>query len=124
MSTTPHFLFTPFRLDPDNARLWHGAQVLALRPKAFAVLQYLVTHPNQLVTKHALLEAVWPATTVSDAVLKVCIDEIRKVLGDMAKAPRFIATVHSVLLCRGRPALLGLSEVADEKLPPDVVTWP
>jgi DNA-binding winged helix-turn-helix (wHTH) protein len=58
------------------------------------VLQYLVTHAGQLVTKEALLAAVWPKMTVSEAVLKVCLSEIRKALGDAAKTPQCIATVH------------------------------
>ena len=46
MSPPPLFLFAPFRLDPINARLWCGAQVLTLTPKAFAVLHYLVEDCN------------------------------------------------------------------------------
>jgi DNA-binding winged helix-turn-helix (wHTH) protein len=68
--------------------------MLTLTPKAFAVLQYLVTHAGQLVTKEALLAAVWPKMTVSEAVLKVYLSEIRKALGDTVKTPRCIATVH------------------------------
>jgi len=68
--------------------------MLTLTPKAFTVLQYLVAHSGQLVTKEALLSAVWPEMTVSEAVLKVCLSEIRKALGDIVKTPRFIATVH------------------------------
>jgi DNA-binding winged helix-turn-helix (wHTH) protein/predicted ATPase len=94
MSPEPQFLFAPFRLDPTNARLWCRAQALTLTPKAFAVLHQLVAHAGQLVTKEALLDAVWPDTAVSEAVLKVCIGEIRKTLGDAAKAPQFIATVY------------------------------
>ena len=94
MSPTPQFLFASFRLDPANARLWCGTQALALTPKAFAVLQHLVEHAGQLVTKEALLDAVWPDTMVSEAVLKVCIGEIRKALGDAPKTPQFIATVY------------------------------
>src|SRR5262245_33044472 len=94
MLPSSQFLFAPFRLDPGNACLWRGTQMLALRPKAFAVLQCLVAHAGQLVTKDTLLKAVWPDIAVSDAVLKVCIDEIRKVLGDPVRAPQFIATVH------------------------------
>jgi hypothetical protein len=40
-----------------------------LTPKSFASLQYLVVQPGQLVTKEALLGAVWPETAVSEAVL-------------------------------------------------------
>jgi len=86
--------FPPFRLDPDNACLWRGTKAVRLTPKAFAVLQCLAERHGQLVTKDVLLESVWPATAVGDAVLKVCVREIRKALGDRVGAPRFVATVH------------------------------
>jgi DNA-binding winged helix-turn-helix (wHTH) protein len=94
MDSARQWLFGPFRLDPDNATLWRGEQVIALKPKTFAVLHDLVAHAGHLVTQEALFEAVWPDAAVGDAVLKVCIAEIRKALGDTVKAPRFIATVH------------------------------
>ena len=90
---SPQWLFGGFRLDPDNACLWRGAQAVVLTPKAFEVLHYLVTHPDRLVTKDTLLDAVWPETAVSDAVVRVAIGELRRTLGDTVRAPRFIATV-------------------------------
>ena len=69
-------------------------QALSLTPKTFAVLQSLVEHSGHLVTKAAILAAVWPETAVGEAVLKVCVRELRQALGDSAQAPRFIATVH------------------------------
>jgi DNA-binding winged helix-turn-helix (wHTH) protein len=94
MPPPPQWFFGAFRLDVENACLWHGAQRVVLKPKAFAVLHHLVTHADRLVTKEALFEAVWPDTAVGDAVLKVYINELRKALGDTAKTPQFIATVH------------------------------
>jgi len=94
MSVTQQMMFKPFRLDPDNACLWRGGQRVSLTPKAFMVLLHLVRHPGQLVTKDALLEAVWPDAMVGDAVLKVCIREIRQALGDTVKTPQFIATEY------------------------------
>jgi class 3 adenylate cyclase/DNA-binding winged helix-turn-helix (wHTH) protein len=93
MSTAPQWVFGPFRLDPEHACLWCAAQAIALPPKAFAVLHYLVTHPDRLVPKDELLDAVWPETAVSDAVVRVAIGALRKVLDDTAQTPRFIATV-------------------------------
>ena len=43
---SPQWCFADFRLDPDNACLWRGTQPIALTPKAFEVLHYLVTHPT------------------------------------------------------------------------------
>lgn len=86
--------FGPFRFDETNECLWQGSQPIPLRPKAFAVLKYLITHKGFLVTKQQLLHDVWPNTYVSDAVLKDCIRQLRQVLNDDAKAPQFIETSH------------------------------
>src|SRR5262249_59614278 len=92
--SSPQWRLGDFRLDPDNACLWRGTQPIALPPKAFDVLHYLVTHPDRLVTKDTLLDAVWPETAISDVVVRIAIGELRRALGDTAQAPRFIATVH------------------------------
>jgi DNA-binding winged helix-turn-helix (wHTH) protein len=93
MLSSLQWVFGPFRLDPAHACLWGAAQAIPLPPKVFAVLHYLVTHPDRLVTKDELLDAVWPETAVSDAVVRVAIGALRKVLGDRAQTPRYIATV-------------------------------
>ena len=87
-------LFPPFRLDPANAQLWRADEEISLRPKTFEVLRYLVDHPGQLVTKAALLDAVWPEVSVSDTMPASCVAELRRALNDDAKAPKFIETVH------------------------------
>jgi DNA-binding winged helix-turn-helix (wHTH) protein len=92
--SSPQWRFADFRLDPANACLWRGTQRMALTPKAFDVLHYLVTHADQLVPKDTLLDAVWPETAISDAVVRIAIGELRRALDDTAQAPRFIATVH------------------------------
>ena len=94
MKSGAQISFSPFRFDPGNECLWRGTRSIALKPKDFAVLQCLVDQPGQLVTKQELLDTVWSGTTVSEGVLKVCIRRIRRALGDTAKRPRFIETVH------------------------------
>src|SRR5215467_11697120 len=86
--------FGPFRLDLANAMLWRAEQPVTLRPKTFEVLVHLVTHAGQLVTKEALLDAIWPETAVGEGVLKTSMNELRRTLGETAKAPRWIVTVH------------------------------
>jgi DNA-binding winged helix-turn-helix (wHTH) protein len=94
MEYAPDLQFGAFRLALESEQLWCGTEVRRLRPKSFAVLRYLVQHPGRVVTKDELLEAVWPETVVTEGVLKTCIAQIRQVLGETAKAPRYIATVH------------------------------
>jgi DNA-binding winged helix-turn-helix (wHTH) protein/tetratricopeptide (TPR) repeat protein len=88
------FVFGPFRLDQRDERLWRGEEVLHLHPKPLAVLCRLVAQAGQLVTKDALLGTVWPETAVSESALTVAIRHLRRVLGDHARSPQFIETVH------------------------------
>jgi predicted ATPase len=93
MEQEQHLTFGPFRLDLTQRRLWRGDQVIALRPRSWAVLRYLVEHPGRLVTKAELHQHVWRGTHVTDTVLRVCIQEIRAALGDAAAAPQYLQTV-------------------------------
>jgi predicted ATPase/DNA-binding winged helix-turn-helix (wHTH) protein len=94
MSLKKQLNFGPFRFDETNECVWEGAKSIQLRPKAYAVLKYLLERPNALVTKQQLLDGVWRDTFVTDAVLKDSIRQLRDALGDDAKAPRFIETAH------------------------------
>jgi predicted ATPase/DNA-binding winged helix-turn-helix (wHTH) protein len=86
--------FPPFRLEVGRQQLYRGPEPVPLRPKTMAVLCCLLERAGQLVTKTDLLDAVWPETAVSDAVLKVSIRELREALEDDPKAPRYIETTH------------------------------
>ena len=94
MSREGHRLFPPFRLDLINAQLWKGDEQIILRPKTFEVLCYLVDHPGQLVTKDTLLDAVWTGVAVSDSMPAICVNELRRALGDDPKTPKLVQTVH------------------------------
>jgi predicted ATPase/DNA-binding winged helix-turn-helix (wHTH) protein len=94
LRTEQSIIFEPYRLDLANECLWKGAQAIKLRPKVFAVLEYLVSRPKQLLTKEEVLSAVWPETFVGKAVLKKAIGQIRQAIGDDPKSPRFIETAH------------------------------
>ena len=85
--------FGDFSLDLAKEQLLCSGEVVALTPKAFAVLRRLVEDGGQLVSKEELLRAGWAKTHVSDGVLKVIILEIRRALGDDPAAPSFIETV-------------------------------
>jgi len=84
--------FGDFRFDSSEHRLWRGSEEIVLRPKASALLDHLLRHSGELVTKQQLLDAVWSDTSVGDAVLKVSISEIRRALGDVGPSSRLIET--------------------------------
>ena len=90
---TDCWAFHAFRLDKTNATLWRDDKVVPLRPKSFSALCYLVERHGQLVTKDELLDEVWQRRCVGESVLKVCINELRQVLGDDAHTPAYLVTV-------------------------------
>jgi DNA-binding winged helix-turn-helix (wHTH) protein/tetratricopeptide (TPR) repeat protein len=84
--------FHCFQLDIVNRCLWNGEERVALTPKAFDVLRYLVEHADRLVTQDEILGALWPETYVNPEVIKKYVLEIRKALGDRHEKPDFIET--------------------------------
>jgi DNA-binding winged helix-turn-helix (wHTH) protein/predicted ATPase len=86
--------FGPYRLDLLDERLFREDAHVRLGHKAFAVLAHLATDAGRLVTKDDLLNAVWPNTAVSEAVLTTAMRTIRRALGDARQPPRFVETVY------------------------------
>src|SRR5690349_1764347 len=97
--TSQHVSFGSYRFEPATARLWGGDREVKLTRKAAAVLGALIERAGQPVTKQDLFASVWGNTVVSDDALTTCIQELRKVLGDDAKQPRFIETRHRYGYC-------------------------
>jgi predicted ATPase/DNA-binding winged helix-turn-helix (wHTH) protein len=85
--------FDAFRLDSANGCLWRGDEHIALPPKPFAILNFLVENPGRLITHDELLDKLWPETFVQPQVLRTYVLGLRKVLGDEAGNPRFIQTM-------------------------------
>jgi DNA-binding response OmpR family regulator len=81
-------------LDRRARRVTLGGNPVELTPKAFAVLEYLMIHPDEAVSRERLLEAVWgweyPAGT---RTVDTRMAELRRVLVDDAESPRYIETV-------------------------------
>jgi DNA-binding winged helix-turn-helix (wHTH) protein len=85
--------FDGFELDEANALLMRNGQPVALAPRPFSLLCALVRRPSLLVAKDTLLDEVWGHQFYSDSVLKTAVSEVRTVLDDDPRAPRFIETV-------------------------------
>jgi DNA-binding winged helix-turn-helix (wHTH) protein/tetratricopeptide (TPR) repeat protein len=113
--------FEEFRLDPANALLLRGQERIALAPKPFEVLRYLIDRHGELVTKDELLDAIWPELHVSQGTLSVTMSAVRSALRDDAEKPRFIETVtrrgyRFIAPVAGVP--LDSTEAIPERLPP------
>ena len=114
------YRFDRFLLDSGERHLLAGGEELVLRPKAFDTLLYLVRHHGHVVSKADLLDALWPDTSISDAVLTHCIAEVRSALGDDPRDPRFIRTLskHGYKFVADVDVVLGGDEeAADDRDP-------
>jgi len=83
--------FDRYVLDLDRGCLLLDGNEIALRPKTFAVLRYLVENSGRLVSKDELFAAVWPNLAVTDDALVQSVGELRRALGD--DGPRLIKTI-------------------------------
>jgi TolB-like protein/DNA-binding winged helix-turn-helix (wHTH) protein len=78
----------------------HGMRLkLARRPfQVLQVLQVLLEHPQEVVTREELRRRLWPENVFveHEVALKKAINRIREALGDSAESPRFIETISRV----------------------------
>jgi DNA-binding winged helix-turn-helix (wHTH) protein len=86
--------FGEFVLDTDSRQVRRGSKEIHLSPKAYALLVELIEQRPNALSKAVLQERLWPGTFVVEANLSNLVAEIRDALGDAARQPRFIRTVH------------------------------
>jgi DNA-binding winged helix-turn-helix (wHTH) protein len=87
------YSFKEFTLDVPDRRLTHGGCPVHLAPKTYDVLVVLIRQAGHLVTKHELLESVWPGVFVAEGILTVHVAALRKALCDTRRSPAYIETV-------------------------------
>jgi DNA-binding winged helix-turn-helix (wHTH) protein/TolB-like protein len=87
------YAFGDFQLDPSEQLLCCQGKSVAVTPKAFELLVYLVQNRGRLVTKDELMRSIWPESFVEEANLSVNISALRRALGDSPEGRKFIETV-------------------------------
>src|SRR5277367_4844595 len=87
------FEFGEFRVDAAKRLLLRGGEPVALTPKVFDTLLYLVENRGRVIEKDALMHAIWPDTVVEENNLNQNISALRRVLGENRGENRFIATI-------------------------------
>jgi len=87
------YRFADYRLAPAARELWQGDVLLALPPKSFDCLAYLVEHHERAVGRDELISAVWGRADVSDDLLAQTLRRARLSVGDTGNAQRAIRTV-------------------------------
>ena len=80
--------------DSGTHEVIRGGLASPLPPKAFALLDLLIARRPNAVSKEEIHERLWPGTFVTDASVANLVAELRAALGDDARQPRIIRTVH------------------------------
>jgi DNA-binding winged helix-turn-helix (wHTH) protein len=86
--------FGDVELDAASRQVWRAGREVHLSPKAFELLALLVERRPAAVPKSEIRQRLWHDTFVSDTNLPTLIAEIRDAIGDDARHPQFVRTVH------------------------------
>ncbi len=93
------------QVDLAGHRLLRDGEAVAIKPKAFELLAFLLRHPGQAFTRDQLLERVWGYDYAGESrTVDVHVHWLRSTLEDDAAAPKFIHTVRGVGYVFRRPA--------------------
>ncbi|MBV9158885.1 MAG: tetratricopeptide repeat protein [Acidobacteriaceae bacterium] len=87
------YRFGDIEVDSSRACVRKGGKEQYIRQQSFHLLLYLLEERERVVPKEELIEHFWGSTAVTDNALTQCIADIRKVLGDDSRHPRFVKTI-------------------------------
>ncbi len=88
--------FGDFVVDRGTRQLLRGEEVRHLGPKAFDLLELLLSERPNVVAKERIRDRLWPETFVTDWAMASVVADVRSALEDDPKRPRFVRTVHRV----------------------------
>jgi DNA-binding winged helix-turn-helix (wHTH) protein len=80
--------------DRDRRELVRRGAIVHCGPKLLALLEALIDAAPRAVPKEEIHKAIWPDTFVTDATLTSLVAELRTAIGDEAKTPRLVRTIH------------------------------
>lgn len=81
-------------LDSETRQLSVRGETVHVQPKAFQFLELLLENRPKAVSKSQIHDKLWPGTFVSDSTLTSLLVEVRDVIGDEARRPLYVRTVH------------------------------
>ncbi len=90
----PILRFDGFELDAERRELRRDGRLVDIDPTPLRFLVYLAEHRDRFVSKHELLDRVWPEVIVSESALSTALKAARRAVGDDGRAQRIIATLR------------------------------
>lgn len=88
--------FGPFRADLRRRLLIADGRLIPLAPRTWELLELLLARRGEVVTKNELLDALWPGERGSEYAMSRSVRRLREALGDDARQPVYLRTVHGV----------------------------
>lgn len=92
-SAPPLYAFGSFRLDAGRMTLTYEGAQIATTPRVISTLLYLVEHSGELVSRDAMLRALWPGRIAEEANLSQAISSVRKALASQGDGTEWVLTV-------------------------------
>lgn len=87
-------LFGDCTFDRDRRELTRHGTVVHAGPKLLGLLELLIDARPRALTKDEIHKTLWVGTFVSDGTLTSLVAELRDAIGDEARAPHFVRTIH------------------------------
>jgi DNA-binding winged helix-turn-helix (wHTH) protein len=86
--------FGDFVLDRATRQLLRNGELRPLEPKAYQLLDLLISRRPAAVSKQEIRDGLWPDTFVSESHLSSLAARVRRALDTGGEAPSFVRTVH------------------------------
>src|SRR5215211_7114691 len=80
--------------DPERRALTRQGAIVHTGPKLLRLLELLLENRPRALTKDDIHKSLWAGTFVSDATLTSLVAELRAAIGDDARRPRLVRTIH------------------------------
>jgi DNA-binding response OmpR family regulator len=94
LATAAKLVCKDLAFDRRSKRAWLAGEELTLTPRALVLLEYLLTHPDELLTRERLLDVVWGWDyPVGTRATDTRIAELRRALKDDPIQPVYIETI-------------------------------
>jgi len=94
LATAARLVCRELAFDRRSKRAWLANEELDLTPKALVLLEYLLTHPDELLSRERLLDVVWGWDyPVGTRAIDTRVAELRRVLKDDPFSPLYIETL-------------------------------
>ncbi|MBB4370312.1 TolB-like protein [Bradyrhizobium sp. cir1] len=87
------YLFDSCALDTDRRELRRGAELVAVSPQVFDLLEYLIRNREHVVSRDELIEAIWKGRIVPESALTTRLNAARSAIGDTGEEQRLIKTL-------------------------------